>query len=146
MKNAISFSCPAEAFFPCVHLTPAPTAGGLMCFRENEQTASEGSRAASGSNATPRGRAASTGTAGMSAAVPNEGPTRIRCALEECCAHSFCAGAAALRHGRRNDGERPPRRATWPRWPRSVSHMSLRVARHASSHDSLSHHTAWMAC
>ena len=123
------------------------TVGSGKLFRKTGLSAREGSRRDSASHGTHS--ACATGSAGRSAPLPNEGPMRIRCALEECCAHSFCAGAVsadALRHGRRNDGERPRRCATWPRWPRSVSQVSLRVARHASSHDSLSHHTAWMAC
>ena len=50
-----------------------------------------------------------------------------------------------MAHRRSDEGGRARRRALCPRCTRSAAQVSLRVCRHACTHDSLTHHTAWTA-
>ena len=90
--------------------------------------------------------ACATGTADRSPPVPIEGPRAKACTVDELCVPSACAGSERSQHRRGDDGGRARRRALHARWTRLVSQVSLRVDRHACTHESLTHHTAWTAC
>ena len=79
------------------------------------------------------------GTADRSPAVPIEDPVRKACTAEECRVHSACAGSERSQHRRRDDGGRARRRDRCSLWSRSASQVSLRVARQACTHISLTH-------
>ena len=112
--------------------------------RENELTTVEGSRRASASHGTRS--APQTGTAGRSVPVPVEGPTQKACTTDECRHPRAAQESSAPRHRRGRVGGRAPRRSLCAHGTRSMSEVSLRVWRHACTHDSLTHHAAWTAC
>ena len=86
------------------------------------------------------------GTADRSPAVPIEDPVRKACTAEECRVHSACAGSERSQPRRGKVGGRARRRALCARCSRLVRQVSLRADRHACTHESLTHHTAWTAC
>ena len=112
--------------------------------RENELSGVEGSRRASASHGTRS--APQTGTAGRSVPVPVEGPTQKACTADECRHPRRRRFRSAPRHRRGRVGGRALRRSLCAHGTRSMSEVSLRVWRHACTHDSLTHHAAWTAC
>ena len=63
-----------------------------MKIRDFHHTSREGSRRCSALHGTHS--ACATGTADRSPPVPIEDPVQKSCTAEECCVHSFCAGAS----------------------------------------------------
>ena len=112
--------------------------------REKELMLVEGSRRASASHGTRS--APSTGSGDRSVPLPVEGPVQKACTADECCVPSAAQKSSAPSHHRGRVGGRAPRRSLCARWPRSMPEVSLRVWRHACTHDSLTHHAAWTAC
>ena len=112
--------------------------------RENELMLVDGSRRASALHGTRS--ASSTRTAGRSVPVPAEGPVKKARTADECRVPSAAQESSAPQHRRGRVGGRQLRRSLCARGTRSMSEVSLRVWRHACTHDSLTHHTEWTAC
>ena len=90
--------------------------------------------------------APSTGSGGRCALLPVEGPVQKACTADECRVPLAAQESSAPRHRRGRVGGRALRRSLCAHDTRSMSEVSLRVWRHACTHDSLTHHAAWTAC
>ena len=120
-----------------------PVRNGLL-LRENEQTAVEGSRRASGSHDTRS--APSAGSGDRSVPLPVEDPVQKARTADECRVPRTAQESSAPRRRRGRVGGRAQRRSLCAHGTRSMSEVSLQVWRHACTHDSLTHHAAWTAC
>ena len=112
--------------------------------REKCLTAVEGSRRASASHGMRS--APSTVSGDRCDLLPVEGPVQKACTADECCFPPSAQESSAPRHRRGRVGGRALRRSLCAHGTRSMSEVSLRVWRHACTHDSLTHHTARTAC
>ena len=118
-----------------------------LLLRRKKQRCREGSRHASASHGTRS--ASSTGSGDRCALLPVEGAVQKSCTADELCDPSRRTGGKPTQRRRGQVGERARRRALCARRTRSMPLVTLRVPRHACTHDSLTLYTvrsAQVAC